>query len=165
MQEAAEQVLGHWPKAGSEVTRGIQADGQAAAAKASRRIARRGGHGCHGARPPPDGARGEARDFALVREALGRPSGLGDSASGSSSDCGGVDQCNEFYNISTADAGVQATCGEPFGGTALAEAVVVGLEKYIGKQKKIWDRETWKRAVDPMVISYLLHDAMVKPTP
>ena len=31
--------------------------------------------------------------------------------------------------------------------------------------KKIWDRETWKRAVDPMVISYLLHDAMVKPTP
>ena len=29
--------------------------------------------------------------------------------------------------------------------------------------KKTWYRETWKRAVDPMVISYLLHDAMVDP--
>ncbi len=29
--------------------------------------------------------------------------------------------------------------------------------------KKTWDRQTWKRAVDPMVISYLLQDSVMDP--
>ena len=65
LQASVGAVVGCWPRTGADAARAVGARSRAAA-NAGRRIARRDGHGRHGAAPPPDAALSHARDLALV---------------------------------------------------------------------------------------------------